>query len=285
MKSPGFVLIVGLACLAGCSNLPTAQSTSTLEATHSYALTGHGSPIVILESGLGDGKESWGPVYEEIGQLAQVFAYDRAGYGASRSANPMRDGATIVRELRSTLQALKLEPPFILVGHSVGGTYMELYARSYPEEVAGVVLVDSRHADFTRQCQIADARSCKPPSLLTALLPDAPRRELAAGEKTMDEVMQGGPFPNVPLVVLTSMKKPLEGPRFREVWLATQKELAALSNDSTHTVCSRCGHYIHKDDPQLVIAAVENVVQRARHKSGQGAPLNTVGMRPVRRTK
>ena len=270
MKSLQFALIVGLACLAGCSSLPTAQRTTTPEATHSYVLTGHGSPTVILESGLGDGKESWGPVYEEIGQVAQVFAYDRAGYGASRSANQMRDGTTIIQELRSTLQALKLQPPFILVGHSVGGTYMELYARTYPEEVAGVVLVDSRHADFTRQCQIADARSCTPPAPLSLLLPNTPKRELAAGDKTMDDVMRGGPFPDVPLVVLTSMKKPLEGARFREVWLQTQKALAALSSDSTHTVCSRCGHYIHKDDPKLVIAAVKAVVQQARDNQFMG---------------
>ena len=265
MKSLRLALIVGIACHTGCSTLPTAQRITTPEATHSFVLTGHDSPTVILESGLGDGKESWAPVYEQIGQLTQVFAYDRSGYGASRSANPSRDGATIVRELRSTLQALEIRPPYILVGHSVGGTYMELYARSYPEEVAGVVLVDSRHADFTRQCQIADARSCTPPALLSVLLPNTPKRELAAGEKTMDDVMRGGPFPNVPLVVLTSMKKPLEGARFREVWLQTQKELAALSSNSTHTVCSRCGHYIHKNDPKLVIAAVRTVIEQARN--------------------
>lgn len=266
MKSKRITLIIAIACLTGCSTLPPAQRNTTPEATHSYVLSGNGSPTVVLESGLGDGKESWAPVYRQLSQLTQVFTYDRAGYGTSKSANPTRDGVTIVRELRATLQALKLYAPYVLVGHSIGGTYMELYARTYPEEVAGVVLVDSRHADFTRQCQIADARSCTPPTLLTALLPNTPKRELAAGEKTMDEVMKGGPFPNVPLVVLTSMKKPLEGARFREVWLKTQNDLAALSSDSKHRVCNHCGHYIHKDDPKLVVAAVTDIVQRIRRK-------------------
>lgn len=266
MKLKRIAPILAIACLTGCSTLPPAQHTTTPEATHSYVLSGTGSPTVILESGLGDGKESWTPVYDQLSQLTQVFAYDRSGYGLSKSTNSSRDGATIVHELRMTLQALKLYPPYVLVGHSIGGTYMELYARSHPEEVAGVVLVDSRHADFTRQCQIADARSCTLPSLLTALLPNAPKRELAAGDNTMDEVMQGGPFPNVPLVVLTSMKKPLEGERFRKVWLQTQNDLAALSSNSTHTVCNHCGHYIHKDDPKLVVAAVKDIVLQVRRK-------------------
>ena len=98
----------------------------------------------------------------------------------------------------------------------------------------------------------------------------APKRELASGNKTMDDVMNAGSFPNVPLVVLTSPNKLLEGARFREVWLQTQKALAALSSDSTHTVCRSCGHYIHKDDPKLVIAAVKAVVQQARDNQFMG---------------
>ena len=257
-------MVVGTACLSGCSSLPTSQGITTVEASHSFVLAGRGSPTVVLEAGLGDGKESWAPVYNKVSQLTRVFAYDRSGYGASRSANSVRDGVTIVRELRSTLRALKLNPPFVLVGHSVGGTYMELYARTYPEEVAGVVLVDSRHADFTRQCQIAHARSCTPPAALAALLPGAAKRELAGGEKTMAAVMRGGPFPNVPLVVLTGTRKILEGARFRAVWLETQESLAALSNKSTHTVCRHCGHYVHKDNPRLVVAAVKAVLEQAR---------------------
>ena len=264
-------LIVVIAGLSGCSILPPVERVSTSEAKHSYVLAGEGEPTVILESGLGDGKDSWVPIYSKIAEHTQVFAYDRAGYGASRSSNASRDGTTIVRELRSTLQALKLKPPYILVGHSIGGTYMELYARVYPDEVAGVVMVDSRHADFTRQCQIADAGSCTPPALLSALLPSGPKREMASGDQTMDQVLNAGPFPDVPLVVLTGGKQFLVGARFYEVWFETQKSLAALSSDSTHTVCNRCGHYIHKDDPKLVVAAVKDIVQQVRRNKSLGS--------------
>lgn len=247
--------------LTACSTLPTANQTSTLEATHSYVLAGDGNPTVILESGLGDGKESWEPVYVQISEFASVFAYDRVGYGRSRSKNKSRDGTTIVKELRATLRALGLAPPFVLVGHSIGGTYMELFARTYPEDVAGVVFVDSRHADFTRQCQIADAGQCTPPALLAALLPPGPKRELKFGEETMQSVMRSGEFPQVPIAVLTSGRQTLSTAKFRGVWQKTQKDLAKLSSHSVHVTCEDCGHYIHKDNPQLVVETIEDVLR------------------------
>lgn len=261
------VLLVVANLLGACSTLPPAERVTTSDAKHTYTMAGEGSPTVILESGLGDGQDSWAPIYNMIAEKTRVFAYDRAGYGASRSSNKTRDGATIVRELRATLRALHLKPPYILVGHSIGGTYMELYARTYPDEVAGAVFVDSRHADFTRQCQIAEAGSCTPPALLSALMPPGPKREMAVGKLTFDQVLNAGPFPNVPIVVLTGSKQFLTGARFYEVWVQTQEQLAALSEESTHSICERCGHYVHKDNPRLVVDAVRSVMEQARTRS------------------
>lgn len=263
--SIGFFVVANL--LGACSTLPSADRVSTQEAKHTYIMSGQGSPTVVLEAGLGDGKESWSPIYDQLAQVTSVFAYDRAGYGISRSSNKTRDGATIVRELRSTLQALDLQPPYILVGHSIGGTYMELFARTHPDEVAGVVFVDSRHADFTRQCQVAEAGSCTPPVLLSALMPLGPKREMASGDQTMDQVLHAGPFPDVPLVVLTRGKQFLESAKFYEVWLETQHSLAAQSSHSKITVCERCGHYVHRDNPAMVVDAVTSVIELARTQS------------------
>ena len=260
---------IAITFFSGCSTLTGAERVTSELASHSYILRGQGTPIVILEAGLGDGKDSWTPIFKKISRTSTVFAYDRVGYGSSRSTNRSRDGATIVAELRATLRSIGLDPPFVLVGHSIGGTYMELYARSYPDEVAGVVLVDSRHADFDRQCEVAGARMCDPPAILSALLPQGPKRELAASERTMQAVMTAGAFPNVPLTILTSSKKTLEGKRFRDVWLDTQESLAALSSKSEHVICDRCGHYIHRDDPELVISSVIDTVQLVRSDRGE----------------
>ncbi len=253
--------VIAVVLFGGCSTLSGAEKVTTELATHSYKLHGQGLPVVILEAGLGDGKESWAPVFAPLSRTATVFAYDRAGYGASKSSNDSRDGATIVAELRATLHSVGLTPPFILVGHSIGGTYVELFARTYPDDVAGVVLLDSRHADFDRQCRAAGARMCDPPAILGALLPQGPKRELAGGDRTMHAVMTAGPFPNVPLTVLSSPNKFVEGKQFRDVWMDTQESLATLSSKSQHVICDRCGHYIHRDNPELLISSVVEMVE------------------------
>jgi len=258
--------LLGIATLffGGCSTVSGAERVSSELATHSYKLRGQGTPVVILEAGLGDGKESWAPILKPISRTATVFAYDRAGYGSSKSTNQSRDGATIVAELRATLRSMELDPPFVLVGHSIGGTYMELFARTYPDDVAGVVLIEARHADFDRQCRAAGARMCDPPAILGALLPRGPKRELAGGDRTMQEVMTAGPFPNVPITVLSSPNKFLEGKQFREVWMDTQESLATLSSKSQHVICDRCGHYIYRDNPELVTSSVVEMVELIR---------------------
>ncbi len=99
--------------------------------------------VVVFEGGSRNTIEKWGTVPEQLGQDATVFVYNRPGYGNSAVAATPRDGRTIVEELRAVLRHKGLRPPYVLVGHSLGGLYMQLFARAYPEEVKGLVLVDS----------------------------------------------------------------------------------------------------------------------------------------------
>lgn len=256
--------VLSVSALTGCASLKPAELVTTPSASHSYVLRGQGSPSIVLEAGWGIGRESWSPVYKSLSETSQVLAYDRAGYGSSRSNNIDRDGATIVQELRDLLQSLKIAPPYVLVGHSLGGTYMELYARTYPEEVAGVVLVDSRHVDFTRQCLESGINICAPPRRIVAQMPVGLQREIESLKQTMESVLNTGNFPNVPLHVLTGSNNSQVGARFRSIWLNTQRELANLSNQSTHSVCNSCGHYVHHDNPTLVIDAIESIINQSR---------------------
>ena len=248
--------------LSGCAVLQESNTISTADGRYSYIVSGQGKPAVILEAGLGDGKESWSPVFHQLAQFTRVFAYDRAGYGSSRSNNANRDGKTIVSELHSILQAASIAPPYLLVGHSIGGTYMELYARTYPNEVAGVVLVDSRHPKFDQLCEEGSASSCKFPALLAALLPPAAKQELKASSAAMQQVNESPPFPKVPLFVLTGTNKPLEKAQFKQVWLETQNDLATLSPIAKHVVCDQCGHYVQRDDSTAVIDAIQWVIKK-----------------------
>ena len=106
---------------------------------------GSGSPAVILEPGLPGSSLAWSGIADEVAAFATVCTYDRAGYGWSETGPSPRTAGTIVRELNRLLGAAGISPPYVLVGHSFGGLIMQLYAGHFPDQVAGMVLVDSSH--------------------------------------------------------------------------------------------------------------------------------------------
>ncbi|WP_230404535.1 MULTISPECIES: alpha/beta fold hydrolase [Undibacterium] len=99
--------------------------------------------VLVFENGARETINKWEKVIQEVSTDSTVFAYNRPGYGRSDKTDAPRDGKTIVAELHQALQERGLKPPYILVGHSMGGLYMQLFAKTYPSEVQGVVLVDS----------------------------------------------------------------------------------------------------------------------------------------------
>jgi pimeloyl-ACP methyl ester carboxylesterase len=106
------------------------------------AIEGHGSPTVVLESGFGSTLDSWQPVRDRISMFTRVAAYNRAGVGRSEAVSPPRTAATTARDLRTMLRTSSIEPPYLLVGHSVGSFYVRVFAHEYPDDVSGLVFVD-----------------------------------------------------------------------------------------------------------------------------------------------
>lgn len=104
-------------------------------------------PTVVFENGPGGMGIDWSLVMPEVSEFATTIAYDRAGLGWSEPASGSRDIATLVTELNQMLQATGATPPYVLVGHSYGGLIVRAYAYTYPEDVAGLVLVDAAHED------------------------------------------------------------------------------------------------------------------------------------------
>jgi pimeloyl-ACP methyl ester carboxylesterase len=109
--------------------------------------TGNGSPTVILEAGLGDVSIEWSRVQPEIAKFARVCSYDRAGYGSSDAGPMPRTSQQIAKELHTLLQNAREAPPYLLVGHSFGGYNVRVFNGNYPDEVTGIVLVDSTQED------------------------------------------------------------------------------------------------------------------------------------------
>ena len=110
---------------------------------------GQGNPTVILEAGLGDSSLIWTYVQPEIAKTNLVCSYDRAGYGWSEAGSYPRTALNEVQELHTLLANANVTGPFVMVGHSLGGVNVRVYAHQYPDEVAGMVLVDSAHEDQT----------------------------------------------------------------------------------------------------------------------------------------
>jgi pimeloyl-ACP methyl ester carboxylesterase len=109
---------------------------------------GKGSPTVILDSGLSDSSLSWYQVQPEVAKFTRVCSYDRAGLGWSASSPLPRNSGVCVDELHTLLHKAGIEAPFVLVGHSMGGYDVRLYASRFHSEVAGMVLVDSTYPDY-----------------------------------------------------------------------------------------------------------------------------------------
>jgi pimeloyl-ACP methyl ester carboxylesterase len=262
---------------------------------------GQGSPTVIFDSGLGDPYLSWRRVQPEIAKITRACTYDRAGLGYSEPSPRPRTSKVIAEELHALLQAAAVAGPYILVGHSMGGYDVRLYASLYRSEVAGMVLVDASHPDqenrFPRELKdmegtwlreaefLAYATPFGVPRLLGFCEDDPVRRaaecnfhsaregvaELKSFHESAAETAATGALGDIPLAVLShdpnkpSAELPADLAKpVNEAWEKMQEDLAHLSTRGTQTIAKNSSHYIQVDRPDVVIDAIRNVVQQGR---------------------
>ena len=300
MRMIGCVTILTLLLTACSAPAPTSQPPTPIPMPSGmvdvggyelfYQCSGQGSPAVILESGLGGGSGAWAGVIAGVAENTRVCAYDRANIGRSDKARTPRTFRDAARDLQALLGTARIGGPYILVGHSLGGELVIVFADQYPEEVAGIVLVDAAHPDLGSR-------------LLAGLPPEAAdepegvmfwRRFL-----TWASDSNGSPYPNpegwdtqasnaqvratkplgdLPLVVISrSPDSPLFAPgspplpaetnaRLLQIWQDLQVELAGLSTNSTHVMAVRAGHQIPSEEPALVVNAILELADEIRSR-------------------
>lgn len=258
---------------------------------------GAGSPTVILVAGYRDRGDLWSTdllqptlgrtmVQSGVAAFTRVCSYERPGtvldgVNVSRS-DPVpqpQTAADAVTDLHALLAAAGVPRPYVLVGHSYGGLIVRLHASTYPAEVAGLVLVDAlpavekwlTPAQFAAYQQLLNQR----PAVI-ADYRDLETIDVAASATQMREAAAGAPPRSLLLVVLTRVRPfdlPLDLPSgfsadaLERAWAAGQAELAALTPGARHVVATESGHVIQLDQPELIIAAIEQVVDAVRDPS------------------
>lgn len=251
------ILLVCSCLVTACTTLRHSQRIEIDNGQIAYASLGEGPLTIVLEAGLGDGMGSWDGIFEELSSITKVFAYSRPGYLPSSATKRPRTPEHIVDDLRLLLNRSGNHPPYLLVGHSLGGLYMLNFIERYPEEVAGVVLIDSRHPMMTQACLEKNLSSCKLPKALYVLLPSHVRHEYdGAQEPKLPSTMGDTPL----VVVSRAPSQGKESDALQTLWVEMQIGLSELSDRSQHLIAEHAGHYVHKQEPERVIEGINWVI-------------------------
>lgn len=253
-------VVLALAAATGCvpsadtgSDTTTETSSDTVpERVVEVVESGSKGPTVVFESGLGADWTPWKKVAEEVSAQARTFAYSRPGYGQSEPSPEPRDPAQIVEDLRGLLAARDVAPPYLLVGHSFGGAYMELFAKAHPEEVLGVVLVDPRHRDFATACEADGFDGCTIPASVVDKLPRVQKDEIQGFELASAQIHAAGGFGKYPVRVLTATMHGGFAPPVEDLWESMLGSLADEAADGEQHLFVGVGHNIQLQRPHEV---------------------------------
>ena len=235
------------------------------------AEAGSGSPVVVFVSGMGEDLSTWHGVQPQVAQFSSTLSYDRAGLGKSDPSSAGKSVEHMTTELHMLLAAAKVPPPYVLVGHSLGGAIVQLFAFTYPDEIAGLVLVDPEDGRLLDRLQARmpadqwDTRQKMLDQMLSQANP-AQKAEIAESRASGKAIAKALPLPAVPTVLLTgTLKDPSfpGNPLEQDLKLELQKELLATIPKAHHILVPNSRHYIQEDAPTLVIEAIHDVVNHA----------------------
>ncbi|SEO29759.1 alpha/beta hydrolase fold [Duganella sp. CF517] len=273
-----FKPVLFLFCAAAAAAAPTfaappAPLVDTIDGRRVESLTLRhptAEAVVVFESGSRNTIDKWGTVPGQLAQEASVFVYNRPGYGNSEVAATPRDGRTIVEELRGILRHKDLKPPYVLVGHSLGGLYMQLFARIYPDEVKALVLVDAIYPRMIKKTQDFPLMTRIAGQLAFSR---SVWREIEKIDETGDMVLGLPGIDDKPIVRLVNQptSSTAIGVDFGAFRMdsATRDAVRALY-PKAKTVVADSSHQMALTSPDIVAAAIRQVLPPPRDKTFAG---------------
>lgn len=257
-----------------------AAPTGTREGTSpgpGLFFSGRQGPLVVLQAGLGDDHRTWAAVVADLARDHRVVTIDRPGYAGLPASDAARDPCTQADEARQRLLAAGLAPPYLLVGHSLGGRYALAQAWRHPQEAAGLVLVDATPPGHWPRMQAETPGLASLMKVLRATVFDATsRREFDDQDACMDALTATPPAATsggtaIPTVVLASgRRRPEETAEFAALLARGQALWLPLTGAAQVEVAHDAGHHIQRDAPDRVAAAVRRISALA----GPGVPLS-----------
>jgi pimeloyl-ACP methyl ester carboxylesterase len=245
---------------------------------------GAGSPAVVIEPGIGDALSIWRPVIDILQNETEVVLYARAGYPGSDPGPMPRSADRVVRELTQLLVDTPIEPPYVIVGHSLGATHALLYASEHPNLVAGVVLLDpppvgfmngerfpelrvmatEMTAAYRRDAKLARDNGNEEEAVKLETIASEHEQMFESGWQWVSSVTSLG---DTPLVVVAS-GVPNEGfgdaaAEFQEYWRESSERTSRLSTRGRFVYAKDSTHDLPGDATQTVVDAVRWCLERS----------------------
>lgn len=229
-------------------NLPTHKITA-------YSVIKNSRYLIVFETGLGDDHSIWNQknLPATISAKEDVLLYDRAGYGRSENGSAPRTISHLSSELDTVINRFANGRKLILVGHSLAGMILRDYAIKNPAKIAGILLIDPSHESYNNPTQAQEDFIYN--TFFNSYGADfgATReaRELIEDSQYMSTLSQ---LPNVPVIVLTSMKTDASHDATdRQSWFNAHELLKTGVTDFTHSSTTHSGHYIFIEEPDWVM--------------------------------
>jgi pimeloyl-ACP methyl ester carboxylesterase len=183
--------------------------------------------------------------------------------GQSDSGPKPRDAKQIATELHTALQKAGIKPPYVLVGHSLGGPYVRVFANMYPNEVAGLVLVDPSQEAFHSWTKTNPPPGFKEEMAKIATAPESLRNEYAAVDATYEQARTAKIPAGIPVTLISAAQDESMPAEARKVWTEKHKEWIQKVPGGKLVIAEKSGHFVQAQEPGLVVNAIRQLIEQA----------------------
>jgi pimeloyl-ACP methyl ester carboxylesterase len=215
--------------------------------------------------GAGQSVAQWNGLQPRLAATYRTCVYERAGSGTSEKGPTPRTAEAISADLQTLIDKTRIATPFLLVSHSLGGMYAQLFAAQHPAEIAGLVFLDPRTAEFQlgyRDTLTAEERAADELDNQQVIKNETFGPEIEAADTSAGQVAAAGPLPSVPVIVLTAGLSGVDSAAGTAFWRKTHENLAAMVPNGVHMLVDGAEHEIWRTHEQVVVDAIAKVAAR-----------------------